>query len=348
MNSTQTDYPYMSGQNQGNTDPTAIMGRRIGAYVIDVGLATAVTLAVGFAALLVAFFQLATVEDVVDNATAIRICDEYNTFASTDICIPLGTEVLVLEQEQYGPLWSTTLIWTALSAVIFGLLNHVLLGWLAGGSLGKLMLGLRVVDNATFKKARFLKHLFRHVLWIVDNIPAIFPLVGLICGLTSKGHRRVGDMAAKTLVVRKEHLGKPVLVTGVNDAAMISVMQIPQAWGPPRQQPPSLASTPTVAEPVPVEAVSPSPYAPPTEPSAEPEGQSETPTKSTIETPEPTETRPELATEQQTSTPDQASQPGVDEPMWDEARQAYIQWDPQLEAWMEWSDTQGRWIPISV
>ena len=346
MNSNQTDYPYLSGQNQGITDPTAIMGRRSGAYVIDIGLATAVTVAVVIATLIVTFSQLATVEDVGDNATAIRVCDEYNVLGSTGLCIPLGTEVLVLEEEQYGPLWRTTFIWTALSAVIFGLLNHVLLGWLAGGSLGKLMLGLRVVDNATFKKARFLKHLFRHVLWIVDNIPAIFPLVGLICGLTSKGHRRVGDMAAKTLVVRKEHLGKPVLVTGVNDAAMISVMQIPPAWGPPRQQPPSLASTPTVAEPV--EAVSPSPYAPPTEPSAEPEDQTETPTKSTIETPEPTETRSELATEQQTSTPDPVSRPGVDEPMWDEARQAYIQWDPQLEAWMEWSDTQGRWIPISV
>ncbi|MEC7507291.1 MAG: hypothetical protein VX510_10825 [Actinomycetota bacterium] len=42
-----------------------------------------------------------------------------------------------------------------------------------------------------------------------------------------------------------------------------------------------------------------------------------------------------------------SSRPGVDAPMWDDARGTYIQWDPELTEWMEWSEAQGRWIPIS-
>ena len=39
--------------------------------------------------------------------------------------------------------------------------------------------------------------------------------------------------------------------------------------------------------------------------------------------------------------------PGVDAPVWDDARDTYIQWDPEIEEWMEWSESQGRWVPIS-
>ena len=48
-----------------------------------------------------------------------------------------------------------------------------------------------------------------------------------------------------------------------------------------------------------------------------------------------------------TSPPDATSRPGVDAPVWDDARDAYIQWDPDLGEWMEWSEAQSRWIPIS-
>ena len=53
--------------------------------------------------------------------------------------------------------------------------------------------------------------------------------------------------------------------------------------------------------------------------------------------------RPEIPT----SPPDATSRPGVDAPVWDDARDAYIQWDPDLGAWMEWSEAQSRWLPIS-
>ena len=45
--------------------------------------------------------------------------------------------------------------------------------------------------------------------------------------------------------------------------------------------------------------------------------------------------------------PAPAPRPGVDAPMWDDARDTYIQWDPELEAWMMWSESGGRWVPIS-
>ena len=42
------------------------------------------------------------------------------------------------------------------------------------------------------------------------------PLVGGITMLSSSGNRRVGDMAAKTFVVRASQVGHPVPVGGVN------------------------------------------------------------------------------------------------------------------------------------
>ena len=47
------------------------------------------------------------------------------------------------------------------------------------------------------------------------------------------------------------------------------------------------------------------------------------------------------------SPPDPAPRAGVDAPVWDDARDTYIQWDHELEEWMEWSESDARWIPIS-
>jgi hypothetical protein len=69
-----------------------------------------------------------------------------------------------------------------------------------------------VVDEQG-NKASFGKMLLRWVMWIVDGLPLVLgPLVGLITSLTTTGHRRVGDMVAKTHVVRKSSVGHPVTV----------------------------------------------------------------------------------------------------------------------------------------
>ena len=54
----------------------------------------------------------------------------------------------------------------------------------------------------------------RTVLWVVDAPPYCVPLVGFITGVTTVGHRRVGDMVAKTYVVGRRDAGEPVVVPG--------------------------------------------------------------------------------------------------------------------------------------
>src|SRR3546814_18146228 len=59
------------------------------------------------------------------------------------------------------------------------------------------------------------KALLRWVLWVLDGFPYVLPLVGGIVALTTVGHRRVGDMAAKTFVVDRGAMGSPIVVPGL-------------------------------------------------------------------------------------------------------------------------------------
>ena len=87
---------------------------------------------------------------------------------------------------------------------------HVLLQGLKGGSLGKLATGVRVVreDGSPPGVGRAL---VRSLLWVVDGLPCCAPLVGLITMLSTRRKQRVGDLAAKTFVVRATERGLPVV-----------------------------------------------------------------------------------------------------------------------------------------
>ena len=103
---------------------------------------------------------------------------------------------------------------------------YVLLQAFTGWTPGKLITGIRVVREDG-RSPGFVKALLRWLLWLVDGFPYFIPgLVGFIVGLTTPGHRRVGDMAAKTFVQKNrlalgaiEHLGKPV-IAAVNGFAL--------------------------------------------------------------------------------------------------------------------------------
>jgi hypothetical protein len=41
-----------------------------------------------------------------------------------------------------------------------------------------------------------------------------------------------------------------------------------------------------------------------------------------------------------------AGTPGVDAPLWDDARDAYIQWDPEIARWVQWDEAAQQWRPI--
>ncbi|MFI5490976.1 RDD family protein [Actinoplanes sp. NPDC051859] len=80
------------------------------------------------------------------------------------------------------------------------LLYYVLLEGLAGRTVGKLVTGIRVIDAETGGRPGVLSAFVRTLLRLIDSIFGY--LVALIIVVNSDRRRRLGDMAAKTLVVR--------------------------------------------------------------------------------------------------------------------------------------------------
>ena len=378
------------------SDPTAVVGRRIGAFLID-GL-IGVTLIFAFA---LATF---TNTELGDSLTAELQCEVINEF-SNDLCIQAGTNVYVGTENEAAII---TLIWLA-----WVLISTMILPGITGWSPGKLLTGIRVVKADTFEKAGLGANILRGVLWVVDAFPYFAPIVGGAL-LASKDRRRVGDRAANTLVVRADSVVRSpvqtpsaVIAPPTGDAAqpatppppsgppvttLVTASPPPPAApsppppaatppqttspappvapppptspAPPNSPPPTGAPSayqpppPSEYRPAPAPPVFPPPAAPPTFPPAEeaapaeplpiaePETEPEAEAAPIVEaepatTPEP---EPEPVPE---SPAEMSSRPGVDAPMWDDARGTYIQWDPELTEWMEWSEAQRRWIPIS-
>ena len=180
-------------------DPTAVFGRRVVATLIDAAL------------ILIPAFMLVTASfEYLDVSTLDRspaqFCDDYiadggfcANFADVDdrVYFTQGTGAA-------GPAvyWGGTIL---LLVVIQGLT-----GW----TVGKLVMGIRTVQEDG-RPPGLVKAFVRWILWIVDGFPYVLPLLGFIVGLTTQGHRRVGDMAAKTFVVRRSAAGAPILVPGI-------------------------------------------------------------------------------------------------------------------------------------
>lgn len=73
--------------------------------------------------------------------------------------------------------------------------------WWRGQTIGKRVLGLRVVD-AQGMQLEWSQILIRNLLRVVDLLPALY-LVGGAAMLWTRNAQRLGDMAANTLVVRR-------------------------------------------------------------------------------------------------------------------------------------------------
>jgi len=211
------------------------MGRRIAAYLIDFVLWLVVYV--------VAFLAILDSLKLPSSQAATDLCSMVNDSPDSNICVNLGTTVYAGTGSDMATI--------GLIVLAFLLVFHVVLPTLTGFSPGKGIVGLRVVKRETMQKAGLGANLVRWLLWIVDAFPFCFPLVGLITGFVSDGHRRVGDMAASTVVVHKDSVG-----------------QVPQSaaptsnWNPPPPTmpaaPPS-ASTPPFAPPTPTSPPVPTP-----------------------------------------------------------------------------------------
>jgi uncharacterized RDD family membrane protein YckC len=80
------------------------------------------------------------------------------------------------------------------------MLYYVLMEHYLGRTVGKMVTGIRVVDEATGERPGFGSAIIRSLLRIIDGLFAY--LVGFVIVLSSQRRRRLGDMAANTLVVR--------------------------------------------------------------------------------------------------------------------------------------------------
>jgi len=196
-------------------DPTAVVGRRILAYGIDLVIAFAVV-----GALLVPFWN----DHAVRRDSATFSCPESSTSfepggSSSNFCFDLGDEVVYLPEEQANQLTERFYgVWALVSLV-----NLVVLQGLTGASVGKLLTGLRVV-RSDGRTAHIGWAALRWIVLIVDSFCCFLP--GAVLVFSTKGHRRLGDMAASTFVVSRRDVGQPVVVPGVTGPQYAD----PSAW----------------------------------------------------------------------------------------------------------------------
>jgi uncharacterized RDD family membrane protein YckC len=111
----------------------------------------------------------------------------------------------VLETGRGGLGQAVTLLW------VFGLLwgYFLLFEWLWHGQTpGKRLLGIRVI-HWRGTSLGFVEAAVRNVLRVVDALP-LFYGVGFLVAACSREHRRLGDLAAGTLVVHVEPKARPL------------------------------------------------------------------------------------------------------------------------------------------
>ncbi len=181
-------------------DPTAVFGRRVVATLIDAVLVFVPTLL-----LFSASFHYLDVGALNRDPTA--FCDAY-TQRSGGYCLDfsdVNDRVYFSDGSGNEP-----------SIVFWGgtILLLVIVQGLTGRTLGKLVTGIRTVREDG-RPPGIAKAFLRWLVWIVDGFPYVVPLLGPILALTTQGHRRLGDMAAKTFVVHASAANVPVRPGGV-------------------------------------------------------------------------------------------------------------------------------------
>jgi hypothetical protein len=229
-------------------DPTAVMGRRVAAWVVD-----SLIIFVPTAALFTSELEYLEEADLDQSGT--DFCEDYMD-QDEGVCIDVGDRVYFSDGVPAGP-W---ILGLGLSVLIY-----VLIQGLRGWTPGKLLFGIRTVAEDG-RAPGIGRAIIRWLFLIVDTLCA--GLVGFIVALTSRGHRRVGDMAAKTFVVGRQYMGGPIAVPRMTtaytpypgDPGGPPPTQQPQAWAPPPawEPPPRWGPAPEHAPPQPTTDESPS------------------------------------------------------------------------------------------
>jgi uncharacterized RDD family membrane protein YckC len=194
-------------------DPTAVLASRALAFAIDVGLVLVLVLLVFWRSHLPDYAHLdpdgpsgracALVErtgdfaEVPDDApTYLRRHGARYLVPADAHCLEVGSEVYLITGGQLRALRS--MLWEVGLGVV--IVDLVLLQAATAASLGKLLVGLRVV-GADGRRAEPARCVARTLVLPVDVVCC--GVVGAISVFTTRGHRRLGDLAAGTYVVHR-------------------------------------------------------------------------------------------------------------------------------------------------
>jgi RDD family len=349
-----SSYPYPTTEPSyapGATaaDPTAVMGRRVAAWAVDsvIILAPSVALFTN---------ELEFLEESDLDQSGTDFCEAYMD-RNEGVCVDAGDRVYFSDGVPVAP-------WIAFLGL--SVLIYVLLQGLKGWTPGKLLFGIRTVAEDG-RAPGIGRAIIRWLFLIVDGLCA--GLVGFIVALTSRGHRRVGDMAAKTFVVGGQYMGHPIAVPGMTTSYTgypgypghpgdRPPADPPQSWAqPPTWGPaPTWAPTPEAAPPdetaPPPATADESPTGAPAERSAAPQ-----PPVGTAPAPEPASTDAALAAGAQAGDAAGTEQPSAEastaeaappdyNPQWDPARGTYIVWSAERGHWLGWDDVAKEWKPL--
>ena len=113
---------------------------------------------------------------------------------------------LSLEFDLISPGWIIALVFIILFVFNFG--YFIILEYFWGGrTIGKRILGIRVIQE-NGHNITFLSSIIRNFLRLIDSLPSSYALGILMVFIHSK-HKRLGDLAAGTIVVHERGKGKP-------------------------------------------------------------------------------------------------------------------------------------------
>lgn len=302
--------PYYS-QPVASVDPTNVLGRRFGAYFIDL-----IPGVIAIIVFLVIFFGASTTIEGVGSDFCDRVNDNVFSFDFDPLveqyddgyaCIQSNSDAILVPNDDVGRAFGMGFLVSLVSLV-----NLFLVQGITGATVGKHLVALRVV-RADGQLAGFGRNAGRSAMMIVDSF--CVGIVGLVTVLATKPHRRVGDMVAGTYVVHRDSVGTPVTASPTLPPVSVSApMSAPPAWQPPPTTPPAQTWGTTPA---------PNPVQPP---AAQPPAV-EAPTTETAAAP-------------------QAQLPPGAEMRWDERWNAWLYWDPAAQRWLRHDTASGQWIPM--
>lgn len=229
-------------------DPTAVVGKRVVAFIIDGAILTAINL--------ILFVLLADSADA-DFATCDGLLNQCTTINTTIYGLSFTNAAIV-----------QTVYW------VYAIGIFVFLQGFKGFTPGKAAMGLRVV-NPDGGVPGPVKALLRWLLLIVDLLPYCIPgLLGFILIMTGDNHTRLGDRVAKTFVVSKADTGRPIGVAAAAAQPYGTPMGAAAPYGAPAEGAPAPGGAPYAPAAPPVSKESPyggaPPVAEPTTPMAAP------------------------------------------------------------------------------